>query len=191
MVLGTRPAVAGSATATAAPPALTRAVSIPATRMSLDRRFMATPRCLCRGNCAAHARRRASSILLILGAAAPRRIGISTDASAAAWGDTDPVRPTALIVDDHPTFRRMAHRLLGAAGYQVVGEAGDALAVAAVRRMRPQFVLLDVLLPDGDGIDVADQIGGPGGPSWCSLRVARRPNSARRCAAAASSPSRT
>ena len=66
----------------------------------------------------------------------------------AAWGDTDAVRPTALIVDDHPTFRRMAHRLLGAAGYQVVGEASDAQsAVAAVRRMRPQFVLLDVLLP--------------------------------------------
>jgi DNA-binding NarL/FixJ family response regulator len=83
----------------------------------------------------------------------------------AAWGDTDAVRPTALIVDDHPTFRRMAHRLLGAAGYQVVGEAGDAQsAVAAVRRMHPQFVLLDVLLPDGDGIAVADQIGGPGGP---------------------------
>ena len=57
----------------------------------------------------------------------------------------------------------MAHRLLGAAGYHVVGEAGDAQsAVAAVRRMRPQLVLLDVLLTDGDGIAVADQIGGHG-----------------------------
>jgi CheY-like chemotaxis protein len=80
-------------------------------------------------------------------------------------GDTEAVRPTALIVDDHPTFRRMARRLLGAAGYQVVGEAGDAVgALEAVVRERPQLVLLDVLLPDGSGIAVADQIDGPGGP---------------------------
>ncbi|HEY7143386.1 MAG TPA: response regulator [Streptosporangiaceae bacterium] len=75
------------------------------------------------------------------------------------------MRPTALVVDDHPTFRRMARRLLTAAGYQVVGEAGDAAgALLAVSRSRPAFVLLDVLLPDGNGIDVADQIGGPGAP---------------------------
>lgn len=53
----------------------------------------------------------------------------------------------------------MARRMLAAAGYQVVGEAADAAgAVVAVRRSRPAFVLLDVLLPDGNGIDVADQI---------------------------------
>jgi DNA-binding NarL/FixJ family response regulator len=75
------------------------------------------------------------------------------------------VRPTALIVDDHPTFRRMARRLLGAAGYDVVAEAGDAAeALRAVARERPQFVLLDVLLPDGSGIAVAEQIEGPAGP---------------------------
>ena len=80
-------------------------------------------------------------------------------------GHTETVGPTALIVDDHPTFRRMAHRLLGAAGYDVVAEAADAAgALVAVRRLQPEFVLLDVLLPDGDGIDVADQIGGPDGP---------------------------
>lgn len=80
-------------------------------------------------------------------------------------GDTEAVRPTALVVDDHPTFRRMARRLLTAAGYQVIGEAVDAAsAVLAVRRSRPAFVLLDVLLPDGNGIEVAGQIEGPGAP---------------------------
>ena len=75
------------------------------------------------------------------------------------------MRPTALVVDDHPTFRRMARRLLTAAGYQVIGEAVDAAgAVLAVRRSRPAFVLLDVLLPDGSGIEVAGQIEGPGAP---------------------------
>ncbi len=83
----------------------------------------------------------------------------------AAGGDTEAVRPTALVVDDHPTFRRMARRLLTAAGYQVVGEAADAAsAVRAVRLSRPAFVLLDVLLPDGSGIDVAEQIDGIDAP---------------------------
>lgn len=59
----------------------------------------------------------------------------------------------------------MASLLLTAAGFCVIGEAADAAAaVAAIRRDRPAFVLLDVLLPDGSGIDVADQISGVGAP---------------------------
>jgi two-component system, CitB family, response regulator len=59
----------------------------------------------------------------------------------------------------------MACLLLRAAGFSVVGEAaGVAAAVAAIRLSRPGFVLLDVLLPDGSGFDVADQVAGPGGP---------------------------
>jgi DNA-binding NarL/FixJ family response regulator len=63
---------------------------------------------------------------------------------------------TVLIVDDHPTFRKFARRLLEQAGFCVVGEASDgASAIAAVHRLRPQAVLLDVLLPDRSGFEVA------------------------------------
>ena len=63
---------------------------------------------------------------------------------------------TVLIVDDHPTFRRLARRLLEDAGYSVVGEAADAAeAIAAATALRPGVVLLNVMLPDGSGIDVA------------------------------------
>jgi DNA-binding NarL/FixJ family response regulator len=66
---------------------------------------------------------------------------------------------TVLIVDDHPTFRRFARRLLEEAGYAVIGEAGDgASAVEAVRELRPDIVLLDVLLPDVSGFAVADEL---------------------------------
>jgi DNA-binding NarL/FixJ family response regulator len=69
------------------------------------------------------------------------------------------VGATVLIVDDHPTFRKFARRLLEASGFQVVGEASDAAAaVAAVRELQPAAVLLDVLLPDGSGLEVADQL---------------------------------
>ena len=63
---------------------------------------------------------------------------------------------TALIVDDHPSFRRFARKLLESAGYLVVGDAdGGTSAIAAVRTLRPDVVLLDVLLPDISGFEVA------------------------------------
>jgi DNA-binding NarL/FixJ family response regulator len=67
--------------------------------------------------------------------------------------------PTVLIVDDHPTFRRFARQLLEEAGYAVVGEAADGrTAVEEARRLRPQIVLLDVLLPDASGLTVAHEL---------------------------------
>jgi DNA-binding NarL/FixJ family response regulator len=67
------------------------------------------------------------------------------------------VRPTVLIVDDHPGFRRSAHRMLSAEGFEVLGESADgASVIERVRALRPQLVLLDVLLPDLDGFAVAE-----------------------------------
>ena len=64
-----------------------------------------------------------------------------------------------LIVDDHPGFRRFARNLLQAEGVDVVGEASDeASAVAAVARLRPSLVLLDVLLPGRDGFAIAEEL---------------------------------
>lgn len=66
---------------------------------------------------------------------------------------------TVLIVDDHATFRRFARRLLEDGGFEVVGEAADArTAVAAADSLRPEVVLLDVLLPDESGLSVAREL---------------------------------
>lgn len=72
---------------------------------------------------------------------------------------------TVLIVDDHPSFRLSARRMLEADGYTVVGEAADGGgAIEAARELRPDLVLLDVQLPDIDGFEVARRIAadGPG-----------------------------
>jgi DNA-binding NarL/FixJ family response regulator len=64
-----------------------------------------------------------------------------------------------LIVDDHAAFRASARALLEAEGFDVVGEAADgAGAVDAVAILRPEIVLLDVQLPDLDGLAVAEQL---------------------------------
>ena len=66
---------------------------------------------------------------------------------------------TVLIVDDHPSFRAAARALLEGSGYEVVAEAADAAgAVSACEERRPDYVLLDVQLPDADGFVVAERI---------------------------------
>lgn len=70
---------------------------------------------------------------------------------------------TVLIVDDHPSFRATARAILEADGFEVVGEAHDGVtALAAVHRLRPDVLLLDVQLPDMDGFEVATALGGNG-----------------------------
>ncbi len=69
------------------------------------------------------------------------------------------MRTTVLIVDDHPSFRRLARRLFEEAGFTVVGEAEDGQsALDSARALRPDLVLLDVMLPDISGIELAERL---------------------------------
>jgi DNA-binding NarL/FixJ family response regulator len=74
------------------------------------------------------------------------------------WDDRR-VRSTVLIVDDHDAYRRSASALLEAEGFAVVGEAADGVsALEAAARLRPDVVLLDIRLPDIDGLQVAERL---------------------------------
>jgi DNA-binding NarL/FixJ family response regulator len=73
------------------------------------------------------------------------------------------VGKTVLIVDDHPSFRTSARRMLETDGYEVVGEAADgASAIDAVGELDPDVVLLDIRLPDVDGFQVAERLAANG-----------------------------
>ena len=62
--------------------------------------------------------------------------------------------PLILIVDDDKLTRWSVSRVLSRAGYRVQ-EAGTAAAgLVAIGRDRPDAVLLDIVLPDGDGFSV-------------------------------------
>jgi DNA-binding NarL/FixJ family response regulator len=64
-----------------------------------------------------------------------------------------------LVVDDDPLFRGLVRRMLLAEGLHVVGEAGSvAAALEAAHALRPNAALVDVGLPDGDGVSLAREL---------------------------------
>ena len=59
-----------------------------------------------------------------------------------------------LIVDDHRLFADVVASALEQLGARIIGPVGNAAdAIVAVATERPEVVLLDLALPDGDGID--------------------------------------
>ena len=59
-----------------------------------------------------------------------------------------------LIVDDEPTLQSMVHEILSQAGYATDAALTCAQALERFRAGMPDAVLLDVMLPDGDGFSL-------------------------------------
>ncbi|MDR3710731.1 MAG: response regulator [Capsulimonadaceae bacterium] len=64
-----------------------------------------------------------------------------------------------VIADDEPIIRLDLKKTLENMGHQVVGEAGDgAKAVEIARQVKPDIIILDIKMPELDGIDAAKVI---------------------------------
>jgi signal transduction histidine kinase/CheY-like chemotaxis protein len=59
-----------------------------------------------------------------------------------------------MAVDDDPSVAPLLEKMLGDRGYQVVGMTDPAMAVAEARRLHPNVITLDILMPERDGRDV-------------------------------------
>ncbi|MCF4167720.1 response regulator [Zavarzinia compransoris] len=66
--------------------------------------------------------------------------------------------PTVLVVDDEAPIRRTLRTILEAHGYHVFDAPSAADALRRVRTERPDLVLLDLGLPDRDGIEVLREL---------------------------------
>jgi len=77
---------------------------------------------------------------------------------------TPPAAPSStkrvLVAEDEAIIRLDLAEMLGEAGYEVVGQAGDGeQAVAMALELKPDIVIMDVKMPVMDGITAAEQIG--------------------------------
>jgi len=90
---------------------------------------------------------------------------------------TDDSTPTPrarlLVVDDEPAIRDTVSRFLRFTGYDVrtAGTVHEALATA--RDFLPELLLLDVMLPDGDGFEVMRRLRADGLPHAVIFLTAR------------------
>jgi two-component system, OmpR family, KDP operon response regulator KdpE len=67
-----------------------------------------------------------------------------------------------LVVDDEPPIRRLLRTSLGAQGYRVLEAETGRAALDLLERDRPEIVLLDLGLPDLDGLEVIRRVRGAG-----------------------------
>jgi two-component system KDP operon response regulator KdpE len=75
-------------------------------------------------------------------------------------------KPRILVIDDEPQIGRMLRTQLSARGYEVehVGTGSDGLVAAG--EQTPDLILLDLGLPDMDGIEVARRL-----REWCTIPI--------------------
>ncbi len=72
-------------------------------------------------------------------------------------------RARILVVDDEPDIRSLLHDILGDEGYEAVTADGAQAARAAMASSRPDVVLLDIWMPDGDGVSLLREWSEAGG----------------------------
>jgi DNA-binding response OmpR family regulator len=62
------------------------------------------------------------------------------------------------VVDDDDNFVELMTLVLGSEGYEVVGWGKDSEPVSFIERERPDVVLLDLWMPQADGLQVLNQV---------------------------------
>ena len=65
---------------------------------------------------------------------------------------------TVLMIDDVPLFRDVVLHALQRAGHQVTAAANGAAAMEALKTVRPDLILLDLAMPEMNGLAFLRQL---------------------------------
>jgi CheY-like chemotaxis protein len=83
---------------------------------------------------------------------------VVTDIPDSVMPSATPGTKTVLIVDDEPEIRLMLERLLKGKGYRVVSSDNGRAALGMVKEHAPDLIVLDAMLPEVHGFDIARRI---------------------------------
>ena len=67
-------------------------------------------------------------------------------------------QPLVLVADDEPRITKLVSIALGEEGFRVISASGGEEALMKAEEVRPDIVLLDIVMPDLDGIEVMRQL---------------------------------
>lgn len=63
-----------------------------------------------------------------------------------------------MIIDDDQSMLFLEKAIFASAGYEVVSEADSTKALAEIKAQKPQLILLDIAMPEINGIELAQKI---------------------------------
>jgi len=87
-------------------------------------------------------------------------LSIVTDLPVQPPSKAPPGAATILIVDDEAEIRRMLDKLLSARGHRVLQAESGHVALRMVKELKPDLIVLDAMLPEVHGFDIARRIKG-------------------------------
>ena len=65
---------------------------------------------------------------------------------------------TILYIEDNPLNMRLVRKLLKSFGYSMIEAIDGASGLAKVEEIKPDLILMDVNLPDADGLELTQRI---------------------------------
>lgn len=68
------------------------------------------------------------------------------------------IRPTVLVVDDDEFQRKIIGQMLEAENYRLVFAASGIEVLSVLRKMQPDLILMDVMMPDVDGVEATRRL---------------------------------
>ena len=71
-------------------------------------------------------------------------------------GEADPLK--VVCIEDEPEMIELVKLILSKKGVEVFGASGGLAGLQAIERLRPDLVLLDLMMPDMDGWEVYQQM---------------------------------